>query len=74
MTKEKPFVDRRQSKDRRYEIDPCRDMPLDLYHRKRRKSTERRANRTLTEDYYAFSQANNDDACTPGITARLKTN
>ena len=33
-------------------------MTLDLYHRKRRKSTERRAqDRSLAEDYEAFVQA-----------------
>lgn len=41
--------------DRRLDRDPCKDMPLDLYHRKRRKSTERRnRGRTLEQDYYAF--------------------
>ncbi|ACR11207.1 conserved hypothetical protein [Teredinibacter turnerae T7901] len=32
-------------------------MPLDLYHRKRRKSTERRdTSRSLSDDYYAYMQ------------------
>lgn len=49
------FIDRRKGGDRRLEKDPCRNLPLDLYHRKRRKSTDRRAkNRTLEQDYYAF--------------------
>lgn len=48
-------MDRRRGEDRRQEYDPCRYMPLDLYHRKRRKSTDRRsANRSLEEDYLAF--------------------
>ena len=55
MNKPKVFVDRRCSDDRRQEYDPCCHMPLDLYHRKRRKSTDRRApNRSLEEDYLAF--------------------
>jgi hypothetical protein len=29
-------------------------MPIDIYHRKRRKAAERRKLRTLDEDYYAF--------------------
>ncbi|NHN37417.1 hypothetical protein G8764_08955 [Pseudomaricurvus alcaniphilus] len=57
MDKGKTFVNRRKGTDRRYDSDPCRDIPLDLYHRKRRKRTERRAERTLVEDYYAFIQA-----------------
>lgn len=50
------FINRR-SADRRREHDPCRHLPLDLYHRKRRKSTDRRApGRSLEQDYYAFYQ------------------
>lgn len=49
------FIDRRGRQDRRKDRDPCRHMPLDLYHRKRRKSPERRAQgRSLEQDYYAF--------------------
>ena len=52
------FVDRRGGKDRRFESDPCRNMSLDLFHRKRRKSKERRElGRTLMDDYYAFINA-----------------
>lgn len=51
------FVDRRKGGDRREDADPCKDIPLDLYHRKRRKSRERRdTSRTLTDDYYAYMQ------------------
>lgn len=46
----------RRSASRRVDPDPCHKMPLDLYHRKRRKSTDRRkGNRTLAEDYYAYA-------------------
>lgn len=48
------FIDRRR-RQRRTEDDPCNDLPMDLYHRKRRKSRERRKQRTLLEDYYAFT-------------------
>jgi hypothetical protein len=49
------FIDRRKGSDRRIDRDPCKYMPLDLYHRKRRKSKERRASeRTLEEDLEAF--------------------
>lgn len=50
------FINRRKGDDRRYDIDPCQAMPIDLYHRKRRKSSDRRTGRTLVEDYYAFLQ------------------
>jgi len=51
------FVDRRKGRDRRQDADPCRNLPVDLYHRKRRKSTERRdTSRTLMDDYYAYIQ------------------
>ena len=53
------FVNRRKGVDRRYENDPCKDMDIDLFHRKRRKSSERRdLSKTLIDDYYAFVQAN----------------
>lgn len=49
------FVNRRKGGDRRLDADPCKDLPLDLYHRKRRKSKERRASRrSLSEDYFAY--------------------
>jgi len=51
------FVDRRKGDDRRNRPDPCKDIPLDLYHRKRRKSKERRdTSKSLTDDYYAYMQ------------------
>ncbi|WP_018277853.1 hypothetical protein WKI13_08760 [Teredinibacter turnerae] len=51
------FVNRRKGDDRRQDVDPCSNMPLDLYHRKRRKSTERRdTSRSLSDDYYAYMQ------------------
>lgn len=51
------FVNRRRGKDRREEMDRCKDMPMDLFHRKRRKSAERRAsNRSLADDYMAFAE------------------
>ncbi|MCV6613942.1 MAG: hypothetical protein OIF35_03120 [Cellvibrionaceae bacterium] len=54
----KVFIDRRKGNDRRLEIDRCKDIPLDLFHRKRRKSTDRRAlGRSLSEDYFAFIEA-----------------
>lgn len=49
------FINRRRGPDRRLDRDPCKHMPLDLYHRKRRKAPERRApGRSLEQDYYAF--------------------
>ena len=51
------FINRRKGSDRRYDLDPCREIPLDLYHRKRRKSIDRRSGRSLVEDYYAYTQA-----------------
>ena len=54
------FVDRR-SDNRRQERDPCKKMPMDLYHRKRRKSVERRdTGKTLTDDYYSFLESKED--------------
>lgn len=53
------FIDRRRGRDRRRERDPCAQMPLDLYHRKRRKSKDRRAaGRSLEQDYYAYFSEN----------------
>ena len=51
------FVNRRKGSDRREDTDPCRDIPMDLYHRKRRKSKERRdTDKSLTDDYYSYMQ------------------
>jgi hypothetical protein len=61
----KIFINRRRkNSERREDDDPCRDMSIDIYHRKRRKAAERRKPRTLDEDYYAFlssAQSENDD-------------
>jgi hypothetical protein len=55
MSEHKFFINRRKGDDRRLDRDPCKNLPLDLYHRKRRKSAERRnTERTLEEDYMAF--------------------
>ncbi len=49
------FVDRRKGQDRRVDEDPCKDLDIDLYHRKRRKSADRRdSSRDITDDYYAY--------------------
>mgnify|MGYP000468437172 CR=1 FL=1 len=49
------FINRRNS-SRREEIDLCKELPLDLYSRKRRKSSDRRnKNKTLADDYFSFS-------------------
>lgn len=58
MIDHKIFIDRRKGHDRRLDRDPCKNMPMDLYHRKRRKSTERRAGeRSIAEDYEAFMKS-----------------
>lgn len=55
MNPEVVFIDRRKGRDRRLDRDPCKDLPLDLYHRKRRKSKERRAvDRSIADDYFAY--------------------
>jgi hypothetical protein len=55
MSDHRFFFDRRKGTDRRLDRDPCKYLPMDLYHRKRRKSKERRtADRTLQEDVEAF--------------------
>lgn len=55
MNEHKVFVNRRCNDDRRNHPDPCKNLPVDIYHRKRRKTTERRTTqRTLAEDYMAF--------------------
>jgi|GEM_PF-2166225 len=57
----KYFVNRRKGEDRRLDEDRCKDMSLDLFHRKRRKSTDRRASdRDVSDDYYAFMDPNKD--------------
>lgn len=49
------FVERRTGRDRREENDSCASLPIDLYHRKRRKTPDRRAaDRTLAEDKIQF--------------------
>ncbi len=53
------FVNRRKGDDRRTDRDPCKNLQVDLFHRKRRKSTERRdCARSLSEDYYAYMESN----------------
>lgn len=52
------FIDRRKGGDRRLDADPCQNLPLDLYHRMRRKNSDRRSSkRSLSEDYYAFLES-----------------
>lgn len=54
----KIFINRRKKgNDRRLEADLCEGLDVDIYHRKRRKNPDRRAeDRTLEEDYQAFMQ------------------
>ncbi len=55
MNQQKIFINRRCNDDRRNDPDPCKNLPVDIYHRKRRKTVERRnVERTLAEDYMAF--------------------
>ncbi|MGH1469832.1 MAG: hypothetical protein ACRBCS_01460 [Cellvibrionaceae bacterium] len=50
------FINRRAS-NRRSELDPCNELPVDLYNRKRRKSTDRRnRNKTLADDFYSVTK------------------
>ena len=59
----KIFINRRKKdSDRREDQDPCKDLDIDLYHRKRRKKSDRRRERSLDEDYYAFISSKNDDS------------
>lgn len=52
------FINRRKGDDRREDRDPCKDLTVDLFHRKRRKSTDRRDSaRSLSEDYYAYTES-----------------
>jgi len=63
----KIFINRRKGADRREDDDPCKGLDVDLYHRKRRKKTERREERSLGEDYYAFMSSKDsfDDKSEP---------
>ena len=55
MNEYKIFIDRRGSDERRIDHDPCKNLSVDIYHRKRRKAPERRhIARTLADDYMAF--------------------
>jgi hypothetical protein len=53
----KVFIERRKGQDRRQEPDSCSGLPVDLYHRKRRKRIDRRQQGRNTEEdiaaYYA---------------------
>lgn len=60
MAKSRIFIDRRR-RERRKDPDPCKQLPMDLYHRKRRKSEERRAaQRSLLDDYQAVTEPDSD--------------
>ena len=49
------FIDRRKGRDRREEVDLCEGLDVDIYHRKRRKKPDRRAeDRSLDQDYDAY--------------------
>lgn len=49
------FIDRRKGRDRREEVDLCEGLDVDIYHRKRRVRSDRRAeDRSLDEDYDAY--------------------
>lgn len=55
MNEHKFFINRRKGDERRLDFDPCEGMAIDLYHRKRRKSSDRRApKRNLEQDYFAY--------------------
>lgn len=58
MTQTFIFVDRREGK-RRLDADPCRYLPMDLCHRKRRKAADRRTTegRSVCEDKDAYMQS-----------------
>jgi hypothetical protein len=56
INENKIFINRRSNDDRRLDHDPCKNLPVDIYHRKRRKTTERRdIERSLADDYMAFA-------------------
>lgn len=64
MTKSRIFIDRRR-RERRTDPDPCKQIPMDLYHRKRRKSEERRKQgRSLLDDYQAYAEGENHSQAT----------
>lgn len=49
------FIERRSGRNRRQEPDPCAELPVDLYHRKRRKQAERRTpGRSLEQHQAAY--------------------
>ena len=55
MNDYKVFINRRNSDDRRLDHDPCKNLTVDIYHRKRRKAIERRhIDRSLADDYMAY--------------------
>jgi hypothetical protein len=55
------FMNRRHGDDRRIDRDPCKNLPLDIYHRKRRKAIERRNTaKGLAGDYMAFFERGTD--------------
>jgi len=52
------FVDRRSRQERRSDTDPCKDIAVDLYHRMRRKSVDRRSPaKSLVQDYFDFVES-----------------
>ena len=55
MNERKIFINRRNADDRRLDPDPCKNLPVDIYHRKRRRAAERRhIERSLADDYMAY--------------------
>jgi hypothetical protein len=61
MSEHKFFINRRKGLDRRLDIDPCKHLPIDIYHRKRRKTIERRHGiGNVQDDYSGFF--NNTDS------------
>ncbi len=55
MNEYKIFIDRRNNDERRLDHDPCKNLSIDIYHRKRRKMAERRhLERSLADDYMAY--------------------
>ncbi len=62
MNENKVFIDRRTNEDRRLEHDPCKNLAVDIYHRKRRKARERRhIHRSLIDDYMAYGIASESE-------------
>ena len=66
MGNQRIFINRRKRGiERRIDVDRCKNMSLDLFHRKRRKSKERRSpNRTLEQDYVAYQKTQNESVAT----------